>query len=76
MSHIFTASCTAYGWRDTFPIEAKIGDTVILTVGYLKGSPTRRILFQVEYDTNGKREEFIAGDNSWVTTITYFRGQC
>ena len=56
MSHICTASCTAYGWKDTFPIEAKIGDTVILTVGYLKGTPPGRILFEVEYDTNGKGE--------------------
>ena len=47
---------TVYGWKDLFPIEVRKGGTLILTVGYLKGTPLDRVLFDVGYDTNGEKE--------------------
>ena len=48
-------SHAVYGWKDTFPIEVRKGDRLILTVGYLKGTPLDRVYFNVDYDTNGER---------------------
>ena len=52
-------SHAVYGWKDTFPIEVRKGGTLILTVGYLKGKPLDRILFGVNYDTNGERNSLL-----------------
>ena len=54
-SHII-ALYTVYGWKDTFPIEVRKGGRLILTVGYLKGTPLDRVDFDVDYDTNGEKE--------------------
>ena len=42
-----------YGWKETY-FEARIGDTVTLTVGTIKGSPEVRVILGVEYDDTGK----------------------
>ena len=52
----FYVSHAVYGWKDTFPIEVRKGGTLILTVGYLKGTTLGRVLFRAEYDTNGERK--------------------
>ncbi|CAI8040265.1 hypothetical protein GBAR_LOCUS22446, partial [Geodia barretti] len=43
--------CTrgVYGWKETFS-EARIGDTLTLTVGTIKGSPEVRVILGVEYN--------------------------
>ena len=42
-----------YGWKETYS-EARIGDTVTLTVGTIKGSPEVRVILGVEYNNTGK----------------------
>ena len=45
---------TVYGWTDAFPIEVSKGETLTLNVGYLKGSGTGRIRFEVQFDRSGE----------------------
>ena len=42
-----------YGWKEMYS-EARIGDTLTLTVGTIKGSPVVRVILGVEYDNTGK----------------------
>ncbi|CAI8020171.1 hypothetical protein GBAR_LOCUS12069 [Geodia barretti] len=43
------AACLIYGWKETYS-EARIGDTLTLTVGIIKGSPEVRVILGVEYN--------------------------
>ena len=44
----------AYGWKDPLPLEVNKGDVLTLNVGFIKGSSPGRILFELEFDDEGK----------------------
>ena len=44
----------AYGWTDMFPIEVSKGQVLELNIGYLKGSPSVRRVFNVGYNEERK----------------------
>ena len=63
-------SHAVYGWKDKFLIGVRKGSRLILTVGYLKGTPLDRVLFGVDYDTNSELERNSLLDVCCIVTAT------
>ena len=52
--HAYIIFAIVYGWKKTY-YEARKGDTLTLTVGTIKGFLPGRVLFEVDFDANGKK---------------------